>query len=92
VGKILGVRISNNPEKYLGLQTMVGRRKKHAFVAIKERCAKLLDNWNVRLLLARGKEVLLKSIFQAIPVYAMQCFKLPISFCQELENLMSKFW
>ncbi|KAA3486628.1 reverse transcriptase [Gossypium australe] len=38
VGRILWVRISNNPEKYLGLPTMVGRRKKHAFVDIKERC------------------------------------------------------
>ncbi|XP_016747504.1 uncharacterized protein [Gossypium hirsutum] len=36
VGRILGVRVSNNPEQYLRLPTMVGRRKKHAFVAIKE--------------------------------------------------------
>ncbi|KAH1045474.1 hypothetical protein J1N35_036258 [Gossypium stocksii] len=28
VENILGVRISNNPEKYLGLPTMVGQRKK----------------------------------------------------------------
>lgn len=27
-GRVLGVRISNNLEKYLGLPTMVGRRKK----------------------------------------------------------------
>ncbi|KAA3479817.1 reverse transcriptase [Gossypium australe] len=35
VGGILGVRISNNPERYLGLPTVVKRRKKHAFVDIK---------------------------------------------------------
>ncbi|KAH1047688.1 hypothetical protein J1N35_038472 [Gossypium stocksii] len=56
VGPILGVRVSNNPEKYLGLPTMVGHRKKHAFVAIKERCVKLLSNWNMILLSTRGKE------------------------------------
>lgn len=39
-----------------------------------------------------GKEVFLKTIFQAIPIYSMQCFKLPIILCQELEKLMSKFW
>ncbi|KAK5845334.1 hypothetical protein PVK06_001506 [Gossypium arboreum] len=71
---------------------MVGRRKKHAFVAIKERCVKLLNNWSMRFLSAGGKEVFLKSILQAIPTYAMQCFKLPVSFCRELENLMCKFW
>ncbi|KAA3451689.1 reverse transcriptase [Gossypium australe] len=92
VGGILGVRISNNPEKYLGLLTMVGRRKKHAFVDIKERFVKLLNNWSLRFLSAGGKEVSLKSILQAILIYAMQCFKLSISLCRDLENLMCKFW
>ncbi|KAA3473128.1 reverse transcriptase [Gossypium australe] len=71
VGGILGVRVSNNPEKYLGLPTMIGRRKKHAFVDIKERFLKALQNWSLRLLSAGGKEVFLKSILQAIPIYAM---------------------
>ncbi|KAA3467646.1 reverse transcriptase [Gossypium australe] len=55
-GGILGVRISNNPEKYLGLPTMIGGRKKHAFVDIKERFVKALQNWSLRLLSAEGKE------------------------------------
>ncbi|KAH1047495.1 hypothetical protein J1N35_038279 [Gossypium stocksii] len=92
VGQLLGVRISNNPEKYLGLPTIVGRQKRHAFVAIKERCMKLLNSWNMRLLSSGGKEVFLKSVLQAIPVYAMQCFKLPSSLCHDLEALFSKFW
>ncbi|KAH1106956.1 hypothetical protein J1N35_010724 [Gossypium stocksii] len=37
IGGYLGVRVSNNPEKYLGLPTMVGRRKKWAFIELKER-------------------------------------------------------
>ncbi|KAA3462160.1 reverse transcriptase [Gossypium australe] len=92
VGGTLGVRISNNPEKYLGLPTMIGRRKKHAFVDIKERFLKALHNWSLRLFSAGGKEVFLKAILQAIPVYVMQCFKFPITVCRELENLMNKFW
>ncbi|XP_052479670.1 uncharacterized protein LOC128034843 [Gossypium raimondii] len=56
VGRILGVRNSNNPEKYLRLPTMVGRRKKHAFVELKEKCMKLLGNWKMKFLSARGKE------------------------------------
>ncbi|KAK5811006.1 hypothetical protein PVK06_026323 [Gossypium arboreum] len=92
VGGILGVRISNNSEKYLGLPTIVGQQKKHAFVHIKERFLKLLNNWSLRFLLTGGKEVFLKSILQAILIYAMQCFKLSASFCLELESIMSKFW
>lgn len=34
----LRVRIANNPEKYLSLPTMIGQRKKNAFVEIKEKC------------------------------------------------------
>ncbi|KAA3466465.1 reverse transcriptase [Gossypium australe] len=37
IGRDLSVRIANNTEKYLGLPRMVGRRKKNAFVEIKER-------------------------------------------------------
>ncbi|KAA3473078.1 reverse transcriptase [Gossypium australe] len=36
ISNILGVRISNNPEKYPGLPTMVGRQKKNTVVNIKE--------------------------------------------------------
>lgn len=37
IGNDLGVRITNNPENYLGLLTMVERRKKNTFVEIKEK-------------------------------------------------------
>ncbi|KAH1122604.1 hypothetical protein J1N35_005764 [Gossypium stocksii] len=47
VGGIFGVRFSNNPEKYLGLP--VGRRKKHAFVVLKDWCIKLINNWSSRI-------------------------------------------
>ncbi|KAA3460384.1 reverse transcriptase [Gossypium australe] len=91
VGNILGVRISNNPEKYLGLPIMVGRRKKHAFIDIKEHFNKLMNSWSVRYLSAGGKKVFLKSILQDIPVYGMQYFKLLVSFRHELENIMCNF-
>ncbi|KAG8473535.1 hypothetical protein CXB51_035829 [Gossypium anomalum] len=56
VGGILGVLISNNPERYLGLPTMVGRRKKQAFSEMKDRFAKLINNWSVRVLSYGEKE------------------------------------
>lgn len=72
MGNILGVRISNNPEKYLRLPTMVGQRKKKAFIEIKNRFNKLINSWSIRVLSAGGKEVFLKSVLQVIPIYAMQ--------------------
>lgn len=64
VSRILWVRISNNPKRYLGLPTMVGCRKKHAFLDIKEHFGKFLHNWSMRVLSVGGKEVFLKSFYR----------------------------
>lgn len=39
-----------------------------------------------------NKEILIKSIAQAIPAYVMSVFKLPASVCDELTRLMRQYW
>ena len=39
-----------------------------------------------------GREVLIKEVIQAIPTYAMGCFKLPVGLCHEIETLIKKFF
>jgi len=44
-----------------------------------------LEGWEGKLLSQAGREFLIKAIIQAIPTYAMGCFKLPMSLCNEIE-------
>ena len=45
-----------------------------------------------KLLSAGGKEVLIRSVAQAVPVYSMSCFLLPRGLCQHINSLIRKFW
>lgn len=36
--------------------------------------------------------MLIKSIVQAIPTYTMSCFRLPKSFCEDINRLCARFW
>ena len=89
---ILGVLEEYNHEKYLGLPSLIGRRKKASFNYIKERVWRKLQGWEGKLLSLAGREVLIKSIIQAITTYTWGCFKLPIGLCNEIEVLIRRFW
>ena len=92
IQQVLGVPSICQFEKYLGLPTLVGRAKKQIFIYIKERVWKKLQGWKEKLLSQAGREVLIKSVIQAIPTYTMSCFKLPKGLVKDLEGLIRKFW
>ena len=81
-----------NYEKYLGLPSLIGKNKRASLMYIKERVWSKLQGWKEQLLSQAGREVLLKAVVQAIPTYAMSCFKLPITLCNDIEQLIRKFW
>ena len=71
---------------------MVGRNKKESLNYIKERVWSKLQGWKEKLLSQAGREILLKAVVQAIPTFAMSCFKLPVGLCDEIEELIRKFF
>ena len=51
-----------------------------------------VNGWHGSLLSIAGKEVLIKSVLQAIPTYTMGVFQLPLKLCQDISALVAKFW
>lgn len=45
-----------------------------------------------KLLSAAGKEVLIKAVAQAIPVFSMSCFRLPRGLCDSITSIIRQFW
>lgn len=74
ISSILGVGASLNLGKYLGLPSMIDRSKKEVFAFIKNRVWNRLHAWNQKFLSRAGKEILLKTVAQALLNYKMGDF------------------
>ncbi|KAH1083446.1 hypothetical protein J1N35_023207 [Gossypium stocksii] len=56
--KVTNVRCSTDLEKYLGLQNIVGRKRKIAFQSLKNRLKQKINNWSIRHISQGGRESL----------------------------------
>lgn len=77
---------------YLGLPTFSLRSKRIQFGYLRERIDNKINDWSNRFFSSGGREVLIKSILQAIPSYAMSCFKIPVLLCRAMEQSCARFW
>lgn len=88
-----GISLCNSQKKkYLGLPMLMGRNRYRTFKAIKDKVWTRTNNWKNTFLSQAGKEVLLKSVVQAIPTYAMSLFKLTRKTYRDITSLTAKFW
>lgn len=62
------------------------------FKYIVEKVKEVTQNWKQRHLSYGGKEVLLKAVALAIPIYSMNVFHLTKEICEEINCILSKFW
>ncbi|CAH9108067.1 unnamed protein product [Cuscuta europaea] len=89
---MLGVGPMEAEARYLGLPSLVGRSRREVLGFIKEQVIKRINGWNHKFLSKAGREVLLKTVVQAMPNYAMNVFLFPRDMCMELERPMNGFW
>jgi len=74
---IIGVRAVLGAGKYLGLPSMIGWESNAAFAYIKDRVWQTINSWSSKFLSKAGREVMIKSVLQAISSYIMSIFQLP---------------
>jgi hypothetical protein len=79
-------------DKYLGLLALIGAEKSDCFRHLIDRVRARISGWKEKLLSMGGKEVLIKSIAQASPVYAMMVFKIPKIVCKGITDAISQYW
>lgn len=89
---LLGVEERPDFRSYLGLPIRVGLNKREVFAFLKDKVRSKLSYWKRRLLPRAGKEIMLKSVLQALPIYFMNLFVLAKVLCRELQQKMSNFW
>jgi hypothetical protein len=79
-------------KSFFASQCRNGRMSKERFKSTKQRLVKRCSNWVEQNMSMVVKELLIKSVAQAIPTYSMGIFKLPASTCKELTQINRKFW
>ena len=89
---ILNIHNDGGGGKYLGLPEQIGSRKKEIFNYVVDKVKQRTQNWSHKFLSKGGKEILLKTIAIALPVYTMNVFKLPKGICDKINSTLARYW
>jgi hypothetical protein len=92
VMETLAVTNESFHEKYLGMPTHVGRSPTKTFKFLNDKVWQRIISFSDRPPSRAGKEILLKSVVQAIPIYIMSCFRIPISTCERMRQVVADYW
>uniref|UniRef100_A0A803PJ47 Reverse transcriptase domain-containing protein n=1 Tax=Cannabis sativa TaxID=3483 RepID=A0A803PJ47_CANSA len=90
--RITGMVQVDENSTYLGLPSTMGRNKSAVLGFLKDRVRKRVESWDAKMLSRAGKEILIKTVTQALPSYAMSVFLLPLKVCRELERILCSCW
>uniref|UniRef100_A0A803PLQ3 Reverse transcriptase domain-containing protein n=1 Tax=Cannabis sativa TaxID=3483 RepID=A0A803PLQ3_CANSA len=85
---LLGMMDAPADSLYLRLPCTMSHNKNAISGFLKDKMQKCIQSWKGHLLSKVGKEVLQKTVVQALPTYAMSVFLFPVEMCNKLEGMM----
>ncbi|XP_071725250.1 uncharacterized protein [Rutidosis leptorrhynchoides] len=88
----LGIDEVLTHDRYLGLSLLMGSSKIMNFKHVAEKVWKRLHSWSSRFLSNAGKDVLIKTVIQVIPTYAMGYFTISVAVLKDIEKAIRCFW
>ncbi|KAK6145175.1 hypothetical protein DH2020_021995 [Rehmannia glutinosa] len=79
ITQIINIPEVNGHGKYLGLPSVIGANKHQIFSNILYRIWQKLQGWKEKHISQARRIILIQSVIQSIPTFAMSCFRLPAS-------------
>ncbi|EEF43404.1 conserved hypothetical protein [Ricinus communis] len=86
------VNASVSESQNLDLLSTISAEEGKQYLACIRKSPQRLQGWRRKLLSRAGKEVLLKTLAQAIPNFIMNVFLLPFELCVEIERMLNALW
>lgn len=78
------------PNKKASLRIKLSKRDMLAY--IQKNLKNRMSGWYAKSMSHGGKEIMIKSVAMAMPIYAMSCFKLTKTTCEKLSSVMADYW
>ena len=85
---MVGAKIMENCEKYLGLPIS----KVNTFKDLGKKIIRRVMGWKEKYISKARREILIKTVAQAIPTYTMGLFKIPKALCDTINSTLAKYW
>jgi hypothetical protein len=88
----IGIACEALSERYLGLPTVVERSKDGCFKYVTDRSWAKVKGLKGQGMSKEAKNVIVKSVLQAVPAYPMSYFRFSKKLCKNLSSVSSNFW
>ena len=89
---VLDIEKEGGEGYYFGLPEWFSGSKRELLSFLKDKLQGRLGGFFAKALSQGGKEIMIKSVGLALPIFAMSCFKLLKEVCEKLTSALIEFW